>query len=76
MRSRSSRGVETDMATQYCSKYINPKLATKISKEDWLAAHGALGRLAQAPEIASGYAFLASDDAAYMTGRTLQIDGG
>jgi NAD(P)-dependent dehydrogenase (short-subunit alcohol dehydrogenase family) len=29
-----------------------------------------------AAEVAAGYAFLASADAAYLTGRTLQLDGG
>ena len=35
-----------------------------------------LGRAAQSSEIASGIAFLASDDASYVTGHNLVIDGG
>ncbi|NLO84565.1 MAG: SDR family oxidoreductase [Clostridiales bacterium] len=35
-----------------------------------------LGRFAQPEEIAKGIAFLASDDASYMTGCTLTMDGG
>jgi glucose 1-dehydrogenase len=39
-------------------------------------SHIPLGRSASAEEIAGVFAFLASDDAAYMTGQTLYIDGG
>lgn len=35
-----------------------------------------LGRLAQPHEIAAAIAFLASDDASYITATTLQVDGG
>jgi 3-oxoacyl-[acyl-carrier protein] reductase len=35
-----------------------------------------LGRVGQPEEIAKAAAFLASDDAAYITGHTLAIDGG
>ncbi|MFJ9368631.1 SDR family NAD(P)-dependent oxidoreductase [Nocardia sp. NPDC101769] len=69
-------GTATDMATEHGASYQHPQLRDVLSMAQWLSVHGALGRLAEPEEIAAGYAFLASDDAAYMTGRTLQIDGG
>jgi 3-oxoacyl-[acyl-carrier protein] reductase len=35
-----------------------------------------LGRWAEPEEIAGSFAFLASDDAAYITGQVLCVDGG
>ena len=35
-----------------------------------------LAKLGQAKEIANVVAFLASDEASYMTGQTLHVDGG
>ncbi|MFD5473696.1 SDR family NAD(P)-dependent oxidoreductase [Streptomyces sp. NPDC127105] len=69
-------GTATDMAAEAGALYQHPQLRNTMPLNQWTAVHGALGRLAQPDEIAAGYAFLASDDAAYMTGRTLPIDGG
>jgi glucose 1-dehydrogenase len=41
-----------------------------------IARHIPLGRTAEAEEIAACFAFLASADAAYITGQTLYVDGG
>jgi 3-oxoacyl-[acyl-carrier protein] reductase len=43
--------------------------------ETW-AAQAPIGRMASAEEIAAAVAFLASDRASYITGVTLQVDGG
>ncbi len=69
-------GTDTDMATENAAGYQHPRLRGEMPLGQWLSAHGALGRLATPEEIAAGYAYLASDDAAYMTGRTLPVDGG
>jgi 3-oxoacyl-[acyl-carrier protein] reductase len=42
----------------------------------WLERFVPLGRLAQPEEIAQAIAFLGSDDAAYITGHVLMVDGG
>jgi 3-oxoacyl-[acyl-carrier protein] reductase len=48
----------------------NPKFAEKQLERI------PLGRWAEPAEVAGTYAFLASDDAAYITGQVLPVDGG
>ena len=48
----------------------NPKLAAKTLERI------PLGRFAEPEEVAGTFAFLASDDAAYITGQVLCVDGG
>jgi len=43
---------------------------------DGMKAKVPIGRLGQPEEIAAAYAFLASDEAAYINGTTLSVDGG
>ncbi|MER6464495.1 SDR family oxidoreductase [Streptomyces sp. NPDC001228] len=69
-------GTATDMAREHGASYLHPDLAGKQDLDDWLRVGVALRRLAEPSEIAAGYAFLASADASYMTGRTLRLDGG
>lgn len=59
--------VKTDMLTQ---------VAGDDSMMDKILLRTPLGRMGQADEIASVALFLASDDASYMTGEVLYVDGG
>ena len=54
------------------------RVMSHYTPETWLAAQKdiPLGRAAEPYEIADGVAFLASEDAAYMTGQTLHVNGG
>src|SRR5579863_1229552 len=55
---------------------INKSLLENKAELDALLANIPLGRLGSAADVAGLVAFLASDEAAYITGSTLVIDGG
>jgi len=55
---------------------INDDLVNDRAKLDALLKQIPLGRLGSTDDVAGAAAFLCSDDAAYMTGTTLTIDGG
>jgi glucose 1-dehydrogenase len=55
---------------------INASLLANEAQLNALLANIPLGRLAEASEVAGLAAFLASDEAAYVTGSTYFIDGG
>ena len=57
--------IETDMTEQ---------LGSDVAEE--VVRRVALGRLGKPEEIAAAVGYLASDDAAYVTGQTLVVDGG
>ena len=44
--------------------------------KDEIVARTPLGRFGEAEEIAAAVAFLASDEAAFITGQVLAVDGG
>ena len=46
------------------------------SQKTWLLSRVPAGRLGQADEIAAAVVFLASDEASYITGATLHVNGG
>lgn len=62
---------ETPMLARAFARNADPEAARKRS-----AARHAMGRLGKPEEIAAGIAFLASDDAAFITGHVLPVEGG
>ncbi|MEU0465305.1 SDR family NAD(P)-dependent oxidoreductase [Amycolatopsis sp. NPDC006131] len=55
---------------------MTEKIRTDDRFKDRMLASIPLGRWAEAEEIAGAYVFLASDDARYITGQVLSVDGG
>lgn len=58
------------------TKLIEQALADGSLREDWMLERVPLKRLASPEEIAGVVRFLASDEAAYITGQTIVVDGG
>ena len=58
------------------TKLVDDAIANGSLREEWMMERVPLGRLATPDEIAGAVAYLASDEAAYVTGQTLVIDGG
>ncbi|MFD0699087.1 3-oxoacyl-[acyl-carrier-protein] reductase [Paenibacillus sp. GCM10027628] len=74
-RELSSRGITVNAVAP---GFIETDMTDKLSAEmrEHMLKQIPLERLGQPEEIAKVVRFLASDDAAYMTGQTLHVDGG
>jgi len=71
----ASRGITANcIAPGYIETDMTDQLSEKI--KDALIENIPLGRIGQAKEISSAVCFLASDEAGYITGQTLTVDGG
>ena len=55
---------------------INEAWAEDLEKKAKVESHIPMGRAGTSAEMAAAVAFLASEEAAYITGQTLYIDGG
>jgi 3-oxoacyl-[acyl-carrier protein] reductase len=74
-REVGSRGITVNAVAP---GFIDTDMTRSLGEEQraLLLANIPLGRLGSAEEIGSAVAFLASDDAAYITGETLHVNGG
>jgi NAD(P)-dependent dehydrogenase (short-subunit alcohol dehydrogenase family) len=63
--------VETEFVKKRIAEYTDPEQAYRS-----MAASQAIGRMATPDEIAACILYLASDEAAFVTGTALEIDGG
>ncbi len=74
-REYASRGITVNAVTP---GYVDTDMTTALTGEarDRMLAGVPLGRTGTAREIATAIAYLASDEAAYVTGQTLRVNGG
>jgi 3-oxoacyl-[acyl-carrier protein] reductase len=68
-------GTDTNMAKEAGKLYVRSGLEG-VPFDLLMKVTSALQRMAQPEEIAAAVAFLVSDDASYITGSTLAVDGG
>jgi 3-oxoacyl-[acyl-carrier protein] reductase len=76
VNSLSPGATDTPMLVSDVTKQAKDRgVAYEVVKKEF-EKEGVLGRWASPEEIAAGILFLASDDASYMTGADLLLDGG
>ncbi len=68
--------IDTDMGQEVVNLVMERAAKDEASARATLAASHALGRLGKAEEVAAAIVFLCSDDASFMTGSELVVDGG
>ena len=74
-REIGSRGITVNVvAPGFIETDMTEQLGADVAEE--VVRRVALGRLGKPEEIAAAVGYLASDDAAYVTGQTLVVDGG
>jgi 3-oxoacyl-[acyl-carrier protein] reductase len=64
------------VAPGYVVTALSQAIGTGDYVQDYIRKHIPLGRVASPEEVASVYAFLASDDASFITGEAIVVDGG
>jgi 3-oxoacyl-[acyl-carrier protein] reductase len=58
--------------------FIATEMVAKMPEKvlDGMRSHTPIGRLGEPEDIANAYAFLASDEATFISGTVLRVDGG
>ena len=74
-REVASRNITVNVVTPGLVETDMTKAITEKAQADWASAIP-LGRLGTAGEVAAAVCFLASDEAAYITGQVLAVNGG
>ena len=74
-RELASRGITVNaIAPGFIETDMTDKLSDKVKEQ--MSGQIPLGRFGKPEQVAKAAAFLASDDAAYITGQVLNVDGG